>query len=207
MAGSQILVLMLNAMRAPFRTMNVTTCQKYGTTWAQPTGENGACTLFPTLRHCTFATLTPDVVLDALASVGLYGDGRLMALSSYETASTRPRWRMAAAWWPSSIARALERAQILEEHAFAAEADGRRGARRRPLVLEGARCTPWQLHVSVSPGAEAPARAGRFRGARMDRPLPRAHPHRGCRPTSPHGLRWTCSISAPNRATGCWRTS
>ena len=31
-----------------------------------------------------FATLTPDVVLDALASVGLYGDGRLMALSSYE---------------------------------------------------------------------------------------------------------------------------
>ena len=31
-----------------------------------------------------FAALTPDVVLDALASVGLYGDGRLMALSSYE---------------------------------------------------------------------------------------------------------------------------
>ena len=30
-----------------------------------------------------FAALTPDVVLDALASVGLYGDGRLMALSSY----------------------------------------------------------------------------------------------------------------------------
>ncbi len=28
--------------------------------------------------------LTPDVVLDALASVGLLGDGRLMALSSYE---------------------------------------------------------------------------------------------------------------------------
>ena len=28
--------------------------------------------------------LTPDVVLDALASVGLAGDGRLMALSSYE---------------------------------------------------------------------------------------------------------------------------
>jgi Ser/Thr protein kinase RdoA (MazF antagonist) len=28
--------------------------------------------------------LTPDVVLDALASVGLLGDGRIMALSSYE---------------------------------------------------------------------------------------------------------------------------
>ena len=31
-----------------------------------------------------YETLTPDVVLDALASVGLTGDGRLMALSSYE---------------------------------------------------------------------------------------------------------------------------
>ena len=31
-----------------------------------------------------YEPLTPDVVLDALASVGLLGDGRLMALSSYE---------------------------------------------------------------------------------------------------------------------------
>jgi len=31
-----------------------------------------------------YESLTPDVVLDALASVGLTGDGRLMALSSYE---------------------------------------------------------------------------------------------------------------------------
>ncbi len=31
-----------------------------------------------------YAALTPDTVLDALASVGLYGDGRLLALSSYE---------------------------------------------------------------------------------------------------------------------------
>jgi len=31
-----------------------------------------------------FAQLTPQQVLDALASIGLYGDGRLMALSSYE---------------------------------------------------------------------------------------------------------------------------
>lgn len=31
-----------------------------------------------------YEALTPDTVLDALASVGLHGDGRLMALSSYE---------------------------------------------------------------------------------------------------------------------------
>src|SRR4051794_7779083 len=34
-------------------------------------------------RH-PYEVLTPDVVLDALASVGLYGDGRLLGLSSYE---------------------------------------------------------------------------------------------------------------------------
>ncbi|MCG2586172.1 serine/threonine protein kinase [Massilia sp. TS11] len=31
-----------------------------------------------------FARLGPDMVLDALASLGLYGDGRLLALNSYE---------------------------------------------------------------------------------------------------------------------------
>ena len=34
--------------------------------------------------HHVFETLTPDLVLDALESVGLRGDGRLTALSSYE---------------------------------------------------------------------------------------------------------------------------
>ena len=69
-----------------------------------------------------FESLTPDLVLDALDSVGLRGDGRLTALSSYEnrvyqvhledgtqvvTKFYRPgRW---------------SDAQILEEHAFAAE--------------------------------------------------------------------------------------
>ena len=40
-------------------------------------------TTTPPALHA-YETLTPDVVLDALASVGLHGDGRLMALSSYE---------------------------------------------------------------------------------------------------------------------------
>ncbi|MFM8464522.1 MAG: serine/threonine protein kinase, partial [Burkholderiaceae bacterium] len=31
-----------------------------------------------------FHALSPDVVLDALASIGLHGDGRLLALNSYE---------------------------------------------------------------------------------------------------------------------------
>ncbi len=32
----------------------------------------------------SFAALTPDTVLDALESIGLFGDGRLLALNSYE---------------------------------------------------------------------------------------------------------------------------
>jgi len=31
-----------------------------------------------------YAALTPDVVLDGLDAIGLHGDGRLLALNSYE---------------------------------------------------------------------------------------------------------------------------
>lgn len=41
-------------------------------------------TAMPPQALHAYEKLTPDVVLDALASVGLLGDGRLMALSSYE---------------------------------------------------------------------------------------------------------------------------
>ncbi len=82
----------------------------------------------PTLH--AYETLTPDLVLDALASVGLHGDGRLMALSSYEN-------RVYQVHLEASVGKAgaagdvvvakfyrPERwtdAQILEEHSFAAE--------------------------------------------------------------------------------------
>ena len=76
-------------------------------------------------RH-PYETLTPDVVLDALASVGLYGDGRLLGLSSYEnrvyqvhledpfegSAIVVAKFYRPARWTEQ---------QILEEHAFAAE--------------------------------------------------------------------------------------
>lgn len=76
-------------------------------------------------RH-PYETLTPDVVLDALAAVGLYGDGRLLALSSYEnrvyqihleepyegTAVVVAKFYRPQRW---------SEAQIREEHAFAHE--------------------------------------------------------------------------------------
>lgn len=77
-----------------------------------------------------YESLTPDVVLDALASVGLHGDGRLMALSSYEN-------RVYQVHLENSVGKASVAgdivvvkfyrpdrwadAQINEEHAFAAE--------------------------------------------------------------------------------------
>ena len=38
----------------------------------------------PDLSATPFSTLTPDSILDALESVGLKPDGRLLALNSYE---------------------------------------------------------------------------------------------------------------------------
>jgi Ser/Thr protein kinase RdoA (MazF antagonist) len=69
-----------------------------------------------------YQSLTPDVVMDALASVGLYGDGRQMALSSYEN-----RVYQAHLEDGSVVVTKFYRpqrwteAQILEEHAFSQE--------------------------------------------------------------------------------------
>ena len=82
----------------------------------------------PTLH--AYETLTPDVVLDALASVGLLGDGRLMALSSYENRVYQV-YLESPAGSPQAKGEVVvvkfyrpnrwSDAQILEEHAFAAE--------------------------------------------------------------------------------------
>lgn len=48
-----------------------------------PHVDSSAAPAAPDAAH-PYEQLTPDVVLDALASVGLWGDGRLTALSSYE---------------------------------------------------------------------------------------------------------------------------
>ncbi len=92
-------------------------------------------------RH-PYETLTPDVVLDALASLGLFGDGRLMALSSYENrvyqvhledpyegnASVILKFYRPGRWTDT---------QILEEHAFAAELMAAEVPAVGPLVLDG----------------------------------------------------------------------
>lgn len=85
-----------------------------------------------------FSSLTPDVVLDALQGIGLYGDGRLLALNSYEnrvyqvgmedgppivTKFYRPRR------WSDEA--------IREEHAFVQELAAREIPVVAPVSLEG----------------------------------------------------------------------
>ena len=74
-----------------------------------------------------YETLTPDVVLDALASVGLLGDGRLTALSSYENRVYQVRLEGTGQAPGDTVVAKFYRpnrwtdAQIEEEHTFAAE--------------------------------------------------------------------------------------
>src|SRR4051812_36823135 len=70
----------------------------------------------------SFSTLTPDAVLDALDSIGLHGDGRLLALNSYENRV----YQIGMEEGPPLIAKFYRPhrwsdAVILEEHAFVQE--------------------------------------------------------------------------------------
>ena len=85
-----------------------------------------------------FEALTPDVVMDALASVGLYGDGRLQALSSYENRVYQLHLEdgqvvVAKFYRPQR----WSEAQILEEHSFSAELMAAEIPVIGPLILGG----------------------------------------------------------------------
>ncbi|QBK06314.1 serine/threonine protein kinase [Hylemonella gracilis] len=91
----------------------------------------------PSSAH-PYDALTPDVVLDALLGLGLACDGRLQALSSYEN-----RVYLAGLDDGGSVVAKFYRperwseAQILEEHAFAAELQAAEVPVVAPLELEG----------------------------------------------------------------------
>lgn len=104
-------------------------------------------------RPHAFDSLTPDRVLDALASVGLFGDGRLMALSSYENrvylAHLEDGEAVVAKFYRPQRWSA---AQILEEHAFAAELMAAEIPSVGPLVLQGQTLHDFEgFAFSVSP--------------------------------------------------------
>jgi Ser/Thr protein kinase RdoA (MazF antagonist) len=88
-----------------------------------------------------YARLTPDVVLNALDAVGLRCDGRLLALNSYENRVYQvgiedddgARLVVAKFYRPAR----WSDAQILEEHAFAAELAGAEIPVVAPLAFDG----------------------------------------------------------------------
>ena len=85
-----------------------------------------------------YENLTPDAVLDALESIGLRGDGRLLGLNSYEN-----RVYQVSLEDGSYVVAKFYRpgrwtdAQILEEHAFGLELAGREIPVVAPRVLAG----------------------------------------------------------------------
>lgn len=88
--------------------------------------------------HHPYESLGPEVVLDALAGLGLYGDGRLMALNSYEN-------RVYQAHLEDGRAVVLKfyrpgrwsDTQIAEEHRFSAELAAAEIPAVAPLAVEG----------------------------------------------------------------------
>jgi Ser/Thr protein kinase RdoA (MazF antagonist) len=98
-----------------------------------------------------YAELTPEMVLDALDSVGLRGDGRLLALNSYEN-RVYQIWleEDSAGSGPSSVVAKFYRpqrwsdAQILEEHGFVQELVEREIPVVPPLVLDERTLHPFQ---------------------------------------------------------------
>ena len=158
-----------------------------------------------------FETLTPDVVLDALESVGLRGDGRLTALSSYENRVYQVQLEdgapvVAKFYRPER----WSDAQIQEEHDFAAELMAAEIPAVGPLVLNGQTLHRFQdFSFSVSPrrGGRPPELddgevlewIGRFL-ARIH--TVGAHAARLC-----NALHWVSRPLRWSRCSGCSRTT
>ena len=107
-----------------------------------------------------FETLTPDRVLDALQAVGLRGDGRLTALSSYENRVYQVQLEDGSAVVAKFYRpQRWSEAQIREEHAFSRELMAAEIPVIGPLLLEGESLHHFDgFAFSVSPrrGGRAP---------------------------------------------------
>jgi Ser/Thr protein kinase RdoA (MazF antagonist) len=97
-----------------------------------------------------YADLTPGTVLDALDGVGLWGDGRLIQLNSYENRVFQvflegSRVVVAKFYRPAR----WSDAQILEEHAFAIELARNEIPIAAPIALERDAASPHAASVAI----------------------------------------------------------
>ena len=126
-----------------------------------------------------YAGLTPERVLDALDAVGFRGDGRLLALNSYENRVYQV-WRDDA---PPVVAKFYRPArwtdaQIAEEHAFVAELDADEVPAVAALVLEGRTLNSFEgfrFAVYERRGGRAPELDDRETLVRIGRYVARIH--------------------------------
>ncbi len=104
-----------------------------------------------------YALLTPDTVLNALESVGLRGDGRLIALNSYENRVYQVWLEEPEPFGVSVVAKFYRpqrwtTAAILEEHAFVAELAEREIPAVPPMLLGGKSLNEFEgFRFSVTP--------------------------------------------------------
>ena len=123
---------------------------------------NSNATTPPTSQPHGYDHLTPDVMLDALASVGLYGDGRMLALSSYENRVVQFHVEDASGLASAVVAKFYRPnrwrdAAILEEHRFAHELMAGEVPMVAPLVLNDATLN----HFAGYAFSVSPSRGGR----------------------------------------------
>ena len=113
-----------------------------------------------------YTALTPDRVLDALSNLGLWPDGRLLALSSYENRVYRAHLDEPVPGSGSAVNAVVVKfyrpgrwttVQIQEEHDFAAELVAAEVPAVAPLVLHGATLH----HTEGFDFAVSPLRGGR----------------------------------------------
>jgi len=113
-----------------------------------------------------YTALTPDKVMDALCGLGLWPDGRLMALNSYENRVYRAHLDEPVQGHDPVVNAVVvkfyrpgrwSRAQILEEHAFALELVAAEVPAVAPLALHGTTLH----HADDFDFAVSPLRGGR----------------------------------------------
>ena len=118
----------------------------------------------PQAREHPYSELTPDVVMDALSGLGLWPDGRLLALSSYENRVYRasldePVQGHAAVVLKFYRPGRWSREQILEEHGFAQELQAAEVPVVAPLSFAGQtlhHASGFDFSVSPLRGGRAP---------------------------------------------------
>jgi Ser/Thr protein kinase RdoA (MazF antagonist) len=133
-----------------------------------------------------YAGLTPDRILDALDSVGIRGDGRLLALNSFENRVYQV-WREDA---PPVVAKFYRPARwsdeaILEEHAFVAELAAAEVPAVAPLTLDSRTLHAFEgFRFAVFPrhGGRAPELEQSGTLAQLGRYIARIHAVGACAP-------------------------